>query len=94
MITDQLVSGPFHFKINVRADVLRATDNEMPTEAVSAGFYESPTGQSPKIQILTIEDLLSGKSKPQYCDTLGGSLNFKQAKTEEKLADQSKPEGF
>ncbi len=66
----------------------------MLTEAVSAGFYEFPKGQFPKIQILTIEDLLSGKSKPQYFDMSGGSLNFKTAKTEEKRADQSKLEGF
>ena len=37
MITDQLVWGPIHFKINYRADVLEATDNEMLTEA-----YQSP----------------------------------------------------
>ena len=56
--------------------------------------YESPKGQFPKIQILTIEDLLSSKSKPQYFDMSGGSLNFKKAKTEEKRADQHKLEGF
>ncbi len=66
----------------------------MMTEAVSVGFYELPKGQFPKIQILTIEDLLSGKSKPQYFDMSGGSLNFKKAKTEEKRADQDKLEGF
>ena len=66
----------------------------MMTEAISVGFYESPKGQFPKIQILTIEDLLSGKSKPQYFDMSGGSLNFKAAKTEEKRADQHKLEGF
>ncbi len=66
----------------------------MITEAASAGFYKSPKGQFPKIQILTIEDLLSGKSKPQYFDMSGGSLNFKKAKTEEKRADQNKLEGF
>ena len=66
----------------------------MITEAASAGFYESPKGQFPKIQILTIQDLLSGKSKPQYFDMSGGSLNFKKAKTEEKRADQNKLEGF
>jgi site-specific DNA-methyltransferase (adenine-specific) len=37
----------------------------MKTEAVKAGFYESPHhGKFPKIQILTIEHLFSGK-KPQ-----------------------------
>lgn len=33
----------------------------MRTEAASAGFYDSPWGKHPKVQILTIEDLLSGK---------------------------------
>ncbi|MGA7193445.1 MAG: hypothetical protein WBW94_07405 [Anaerolineales bacterium] len=37
MITDQLIWGPLHFKINYRADVLKATDNEMLTEA-----FQSP----------------------------------------------------
>ena len=34
----------------------------MRREAVSAGFYESPWGKHPRIQLLTIEDLLGGKS--------------------------------
>jgi hypothetical protein len=34
----------------------------MADEAVSAGFYESPDKKKyPRIQLLTIEDLLSGK---------------------------------
>ena len=37
MITDQLIWGPFHFKITYRADVLKVTENEMLTEA-----YQSP----------------------------------------------------
>lgn len=36
----------------------------MSTEAVKAGFYETEYGRFPKIQILTIEDLFSGK-RPQ-----------------------------
>jgi len=37
----------------------------MKTEAVKAGFYESPLhGKFPKIQILTIEELFKGK-RPQ-----------------------------
>lgn len=34
----------------------------MRTEAASAGFYESPWGKHPKLQILTIADLLDGKT--------------------------------
>jgi site-specific DNA-methyltransferase (adenine-specific) len=33
----------------------------MRTEAASAGFYKSPWGQHPKIQILTVAELLAGK---------------------------------
>ena len=33
----------------------------MRREAASAGFYESPWGKHPRIQLLTIEDLLGGK---------------------------------
>jgi hypothetical protein len=36
----------------------------METEAIKAGFYETPYGKFPKIQILTIEELFKGK-KPQ-----------------------------
>ena len=36
----------------------------MQTEAVKAGFYETDYGKYPKLQIFTIEELLSGK-KPQ-----------------------------
>jgi hypothetical protein len=40
MITDQLIWGPLHFKVTYRADVLKATDNEMLTEAFqSPGTY-------------------------------------------------------
>ena len=33
----------------------------MRSEAASAGFYSSPWGRHPKVQILTIEELLNGK---------------------------------
>ena len=36
----------------------------MQTEAVKAGFYETDYGTQPKLKILTIKELLSGK-KPQ-----------------------------
>ena len=48
----------------------------MRKEAASAGFYESPWGKHPRIQLLTIEDLLGGKSVdyPQATD-----VTFKKA---------------
>jgi len=62
----------------------------MTTEAVTAGFYQSPKGDVPKIQILTIADLLSGKEKPQYFDMSSGMYNFKKAKVEKQKAEQKK----
>jgi site-specific DNA-methyltransferase (adenine-specific) len=64
----------------------------MMTEAVKEGFYTSPhTGNAfPKIQILTIEDLLSGKERPLYPDLSQGATTFKKAKIEEKQSEQKK----
>ena len=49
----------------------------MRREAASAGFYKSPWGNHPRIQLLTIEELLSGKDVdyPQAAD-----VTFKRAK--------------
>jgi hypothetical protein len=33
----------------------------MRTEAASAGFYKSPWGQHPRLQIVTVGELLAGK---------------------------------
>ena len=41
---------------------LEPPTSPMRREAASAGFYESPWGKHPRIQLLTIEDLLGGKS--------------------------------
>lgn len=58
-------------------------------EAASAGFYESPHhGNFPKIQILTIEGLLSGAESPKYPDLSQGGLSFKRAKQEKKTGEQ------
>jgi len=62
----------------------------MIVEAASAGFYESPShGAFPKIQILSIEGLLSGKETPLYPDLSRGGLTFKKAKTEKENTKQS-----
>lgn len=64
----------------------------MKKEAVAAGFYKSKImGDFPKIQILTIEELLAG-AEPRYPDLTMGQASFKKAKVEEKKADQ--PELF
>lgn len=50
----------------------------MRTEAASAGFYKSPWGKHPTLQILTIEELLNGKGID--CPPLGQTdMTFKKA---------------
>lgn len=57
---------------------------EMLREASAAGHFETPHhGALPKIQILTIEELLSGK-RPQLPDLSRGEQTFKKAKREER----------
>jgi len=61
----------------------------MLTEAASAGFYVSPHhGNFPKIQILTVEGLLSGAEAPKYVDLSQGELSFKKAKQEKQTGEQ------
>lgn len=53
----------------------------MEKEAISAGFYQSPMGgKHPKIQILTIEDLLGGKGIDYPARSQRANLTFRQAK--------------
>lgn len=61
----------------------------MRTEAASAGFYASPWGQHPRLQIMTVGDLLAGKRLdiPPVRQT---SLTYKRApKSEPKVAEQA-----
>jgi DNA modification methylase len=59
----------------------------MITEAVGAGFYESPNGRRyPRIQVLPIEDLFSGV-KPNYPDFTQGQATFKKAPVARKKQD-------
>ena len=55
---------------------LEPPTSPMRREAASAGFYQSPWGKHPRIQLLTIEDLLGGKSvdNPHAAD-----VTFKKA---------------
>jgi adenine specific DNA methylase Mod len=98
------VKGGEHVSVTMVKDLIATVEREkaaiglfvtlaeptkpMVTEAVSAGFYKSPKGDVPKIQILTIDDLLSGKAKPQYFDMSSGVYNFKKAKVEKQKAEQ------
>lgn len=59
-------------------------------EAAAAGLYTTPYGeQYPKIQILTIHDLLNG-STPKYRDYTRGAATFKKTKTEITQTNQPK----
>jgi len=52
----------------------------METEAADAGFYVSPMGgKHPKVQILTIEQLLSGKGIDYPTRSQRADLTFKKA---------------
>ncbi|MBK7473651.1 MAG: hypothetical protein IPI73_26445 [Betaproteobacteria bacterium] len=64
----------------------------MVTEGVGTGYYTSPfTGAKfPKLQVLTIEGLLSGKERAEYPRMDAGGLTFKKAKKEEPAPVQKK----
>jgi hypothetical protein len=50
----------------------------MRAEAASAGFYESPWGKHPRLQLLTVAELLQGKGI-DYPHVSGANLTYKQA---------------
>lgn len=62
----------------------------MITEAVTAGFYESPINKKkyPKIQILTVEDLLTGAKRAEFPDLNLVNQTLKQAPKEVKKVNQ------
>ena len=48
---------------------LEAPTRGMIGDAASAGFYESPNGKKfPRVQLLTIGDLLEGKARAEHPD--------------------------
>jgi adenine specific DNA methylase Mod len=61
---------------------LEPTTKGMIADAASAGFYTSASGKKfPRVQLLTIEGLLSGKQRAEHPDHQP-DLNFKKAKAE------------
>lgn len=70
---------------------MQESTTPMKTEAVTAGFYESKWGKKfPKVQLLTIADLLSGK-QIEMPPIRQVNTTFKKApKVEEKEAEQKK----
>jgi len=66
---------------------LEGVTKPMRTEAASAGFYKSPWGNHPRLQILTIAELLDGKGIDYPHPA--GNLTFKRApKAETPLPEQ------
>jgi hypothetical protein len=58
-------------------------------EAAKAGFYTAANGIAyPRIQILTITELLEGHKRPAYIDYRQGEDNFKKAHREENSNHQ------
>ncbi|MBV9657023.1 MAG: restriction endonuclease [Verrucomicrobia bacterium] len=54
----------------------------MQADAATAGLYESPTGKKyPRVQLLTIENLLAGSERAEHPDAMPNT-NFKKAKVE------------
>jgi site-specific DNA-methyltransferase (adenine-specific) len=52
----------------------------MVSEAAKAGFYRAGNGQEyARIQILTVEDLLENRARPEFFDLSRGELTFKKA---------------
>jgi len=60
----------------------------MVADAASAGFYSDGVGRKfPRVQLLTIEGLLSGKQRAEHPDHQP-DLNFKKAKAESNAAQK------
>lgn len=82
-----------HVRDREGADIALFISLDKPTkgmvaDAASAGLYESPSGQKyPRVQLLTIADLLTGKARAQHPD-YKPDLNFKKAKREVKKGGQ------
>ena len=54
-------------------------------EAASSGFYKAGNGRNyAKVQILTIEELLTAQKRPEFFDMKQGELTFKKAQRENR----------
>jgi len=68
---------------------LQEPTQPMRAEAAAAGFYESPWGKHPRLQILTIEELLNGR-KIDYPPAQGVNVTFERAPRAKKAAGKQK----
>ena len=58
---------------------LEAPTKPVRTEAAAAGFFETPWGTFPRMQLLTVEQLLTGE-RIRYPEVTHGNVSFKRAK--------------
>ncbi|MBC7791897.1 MAG: restriction endonuclease [Anaerolineae bacterium] len=61
----------------------------MRAEAAKAGFYDSPWGKHPRLQILTVAELLEGRGI-DYPRTSGTNRTFKKAPKARNAEEKSK----
>jgi hypothetical protein len=66
---------------------LKPPTKDMRKEAADSGFYEPPWGRHPRIQILTVEELLDGK-KLDMPPIRPGGTTFKTARRASAKDDQ------
>ena len=72
---------------------LQQPTQQMYAEAGIAGVYETPWGKHPRLQIITIDELLSGR-RIDYPRTSGSNVTFKQApRYRSRRSDQLEIEG-
>lgn len=90
MIKD-LITTVNHNKAAIGAFItLAKPSSNMIVEATKAGFYEAEDGwRFPKIQILTVEDLMSGLKRLEHPD-YQPNANFKKAKRETKKEETTR----
>jgi site-specific DNA-methyltransferase (adenine-specific) len=83
-----------HVREREAAEIALLISLETPTkgmmaDAASAGFYTSAAGkQHPRVQLLTIEGLLSGRHRAEHPDHQP-DLNFKKARAEASAAQNN-----
>lgn len=69
---------------------LAAPTHPMVTTAAKEGFYRAANGKEfPRVQILTIEGLISGIQRPEFVDFGSGSGTFKKADPDANLPEQT-----
>jgi len=67
-----------------------APTKPMRADAASAGFYESPWGKHPRIQLLTVGELLEG-ARIDYPQTTGSNVTYKKAQAAKVSAGDQLP---